>query len=216
MPKFDPSGHVATNIDRVPGRWLVKIPREVTLGEKVRAGIETIDHRNGQPRTSTSGHEMWDAAAVVIDNGPDAPNGAFILGINLIWGGKGRDATYALLSRIGHPVDQWKRETDPAKIPDITPEFFYDKPFVLDTIVNERGYLEPNGFCPYFSATARRGPTGGTGVTPAPRRNGKGAPPGSPSNGDVAPSADAPCGKCKQPASAHPTSACAEWSELPF
>ena len=161
MPKFDPSGEVAHNIERTPGRWLVHIPREVTLGKDKgpRPGIETIDRDTGQPRTSkNTGHEMWSAAAVVIDDHPDAPRDAVILGINLLWGGKGRDATYALLRVLGHPVDAWKRETDPAKLPDVTPEFFYDRPFVLETDVDDRGFLQPKGFCPYFAPTARRGP----------------------------------------------------------
>jgi hypothetical protein len=101
---------------------------------------------------------MWSAAAEVIDDGADAPRGAKILGINLLWGGKGRAATYALLKALGHPVEAWTRETDAAKIPDITPDFFYDRPFVLDCAINDKGYLEPNGYAPYFPKNARRGP----------------------------------------------------------
>jgi hypothetical protein len=101
---------------------------------------------------------MWNAAAVVTDTHPEAPRGATILGLHLLWEGKGRASTYALLKAMGHPVDAWQRETDPAKLPDITPAFFYKRPFVLDCAVNDKGYLEPNGFMPYYAANAKRGP----------------------------------------------------------
>lgn len=163
MPKFDPAGSIARSFEATPGRWLVTINRKVELkntGE--RPGIETIDPKTGAPRASKGGVEMWSVVADVIDDHPDAPNGGRVF-FNLLWGGKGRDATYALLARLGWPVEQWKRETDPAKCPDITPEYFYDRLFVLDCAVTENGYLEPNGFMPYFAATAQRGPAGGGG-----------------------------------------------------
>jgi hypothetical protein len=168
MPRFDPTGEVATNYDRNPGRWLVKIPRVAQIGKDKppRPGIETLD-QNGQDRRSKSGNLMWSAAAEVIDDHPDAPRGAMVLGINLLWEGKGRDATYGLLARMGHPVDAWKRETDPAKQPDIGPDYFYDRPFVLDCVLNDKGYLAPKDeFCPYYPKTARRGPapSGGSGA----------------------------------------------------
>lgn len=174
MPKFDPSGEVATSFDKTPGRWIVEITRSVTVGNGTapRPGIETLD-QHGQPRRSKSGNEMWSAAATVVDDHPEAPRGALILGINLLWGGKGRAATYALLAAMGHPVDAWKRETDPAKLPEITPEFFYGRRFVLDCATSDRGYLEPAGFMPFYPVASKRGPAPAGG---APSRPPKGTP----------------------------------------
>ena len=176
MPKFDPTGDVAQSFDRTPGRWLVEIPETVKVGKDAapRAGIEHLDE-HGQPKMNKAGHEMWTAAAVVIDAHPEAPRGAVILGLHLNWGGKGRDATYALLKAQGHPVDAWKRETDPAKIPDLTPAHFYNRRFVLDCALNDKGYLEPNGFMPYYPASARTGPApagAGSKKKPLPPREG--------------------------------------------
>jgi hypothetical protein len=51
MPRFDPTGEVAANYDRTPGRWLVKIPREIQVKKDgpTRPGIETLD-QHGQTR----------------------------------------------------------------------------------------------------------------------------------------------------------------------
>lgn len=163
MPKFDPTGNIASG-GKTPGRWLVEIPEEYTLKSgQVRPGVETIDTRTGQPRLTKNGDEMWSATAMVVDDHPDAPHGSYVMGLNILWGGKGRDATYRLLEVMGHPVREWMREKDPAKIPEITPEYFYGRRFILDTSLDEKGYLQPNGFCPYFAATAQRGPAGGSG-----------------------------------------------------
>ena len=185
MPKFDPTGDVAQSFDRTPGRWLVEIPETYTLGKDSTAkpGIQHLDE-HGQPRRSKAGAEMWDAAAVVIDTHPEAPKGAVILGLHLLWEGKGRASTYALLAAQGHPVDAWKRETDPAKIPDITPAHFYKRQFVLDCAVNDKGYLEPNGFMPYFPATAKRGPApAGAGASKPKASAGGAGGGGAPMNG---------------------------------
>jgi hypothetical protein len=162
MPRFV-QGEVAETYEKTPGKWLVRIPRKYKLGKEgaERNGIDTIDNRTGQPRKSQKGDEMWDAAAEIIDDTAGAPKGAIVLGLHMMWGGKGYAATRALLKSLGYPVDQWNRETDPAKVPEITPEHFYDRPFVLDCGVNEQGFLEPNGFNPYFPATAARGPKTG-------------------------------------------------------
>lgn len=160
MPKFDTSGEIAQSSSRTPGRWLCVIPKSFKVGEKPpRPGVETIDNRTGQPRRAqNTGHEMWSATAQVIDDHPEAPKGAFIFGLNLLWGGKGRDATYALLEKMGHPIRDWKKITDPKQVPDITPDFFYERPFVLDCTLNGDGFLEPNGFCPYGAPSSPRGP----------------------------------------------------------
>ena len=71
MPKFDPTGDVAQSFDRTPGRWLVEIPETVKVGKDsaLRPGIEHLDE-HGQPKKNKAGHEMWTAAAVVIDQHP--------------------------------------------------------------------------------------------------------------------------------------------------
>lgn len=180
MAKFNKEVESSSNIDRVPGRWLVEIPAEIQVkkDDAPRPGIETIDPKTGQPRVSkATGIEMWSAAAVVTDTLAGAPTGAKILGINLLWGGKGEAATHNLLRALGHPIDAWKKETDPKKLtaaiaaaagmkvapgkeaePEFLPEHFYGRPFVLDCAINDKGYLEPAGFNPYYPPTARRGP----------------------------------------------------------
>lgn len=176
MPRFDPTAEVATSFEKTPGRWLVKIPRQVQVKKDgpLQPGINTIDNRTGTPRRSTTGHEMWDAVALVIDDHAEAPHDAKILGIHLTWGGKALSSAYALLKALGHPIEAWKRETDPAKVPEITPELFYDRPFVLDTELDDRGYLAPKGFMPYFPKDARRGPAPAGGSGSGGRANGGG------------------------------------------
>lgn len=172
MPKFDPSGDIASGA-KTPGRWLVEIPEQYTMKDgTVRAGVETIDHRTGQPRTSKNGDEMWSATAVVVDTHPDAPLGSYVMGLNLLFGGKGRDATYRLLEVLGHPVREWRRITDPSKIPDITPDMFVGRRFVLDTALDDKGYLQPNGFCPYLPAGSQRGPSSGAATSRKSSGNG--------------------------------------------
>lgn len=191
MPKFDPTGNIASG-GKTPGRWLVEIPEEYTLKSgQVRPGVETIDTRTGQPRLTKNGDEMWSATAMVVDDHPDAPHGSYVMGLNLLFGGKGRDATYRLLEVLGHPVREWRRITDPSKIPDITPDMFVGRRFVLDTALDDKGYLQPNGFCPYLPANALRGPASGPAAARKPSGGGSTTASGQAAHAHPAPSSEA-------------------------
>ena len=162
MPKFNPAVETSAPSEKTPGKWLVQIDRTVTLPKAgVKPGVDV-------KRTKNNLHELWGIAMTVIDDHPAAPRGSVIFD-NLTWDNdKGQSRIYALLKAMGYPVDDWKRITDPTKFPEITPEMLFGKPFVYSSDLDENGYLTANGFNPFLSKEAARGPK----TTPSKGRGG--------------------------------------------
>ena len=163
MPKFNSTIDAASSSAKTPGHWRCVIHPVVTQGDgKTRHGVETTDTRTGKPRRSTKGAEQWGLLFVVDDDHPDAPSGAWVFDSLTFDGMKAEARAYALLKAMGHPVDAWKRASNP---PDITPELLHGRPVVIALVVKENETtgklnLEPDGYMPFSRADAWRGPTG--------------------------------------------------------
>jgi hypothetical protein len=168
MPQIKSHVETAASFEKTPGRWLCEIRPTVTSrdGQKTLAGVEI--------KTNKNGHEMWRVIAIVIDEHPEAPHGAWIFE-NLSWDeGKAETRIYGLLKCLGHPVDEWKRTGH-----NCTPADLFHRSFVFDvdleTDQNGNTNLRGRGFLPFAPATAKRGPH------PSKGTNGGAAPAGSPS-----------------------------------
>lgn len=161
MAKFSKNVTTAQGYAKTPGRWLVEARETLVKSDgSVVPGCEI--------KATPEGYERWSLKLLVIDDHADAPHGAWIFD-SLTFDGdaakpenkKAEARAHALFKILGYPVEEWKKAT--VVPPDIAPSMIFGKPFVLacKTKIGEDGkeYLEPDGFMPFFKATAARGPS---------------------------------------------------------
>lgn len=155
MPKFNAKVATASSGERTPGRWLAEIKPSFTLKSGAKSGVEVGTSKNGA-------HEQWKIGLTIVDEHPEAPTGTTILD-RLTWdAGAAESRIYALLRAMGHPIDEWRKETDPAKAREIKPDDLYNRPIVIDCVPNEQGFLGLRGFAPFYAASSARGPAPAT------------------------------------------------------
>jgi len=173
VPTFNPQVKPAERRDAMPGAWLCQIVRQRTVKGETRTGIET------GLATKNHGDPMWSYGATVIDDHPDAPKGSVVLD-NLVWNEKGTPRAYSLLQAMGYDLSKFAPGTQ------LVPDLFYEHPFVMKLTVNDRGYLEPDGFACFLPHGAKRGPSA---AKPASGRGAGGGARASAGSAAVAPAA---------------------------
>ena len=138
-----------TSRPRTPGLWLCRVPERYERGGKPRDGIEVLDDHGG-PLKTAKGDEMWRIRYEVVDDHPSAPRGEIIFD-QLIWSENAQARAQTLLDVMG----VYDSLPDGA---DIEKHHFYNHNFCVLTFINDRGYLEPDGYACFFPPTAERGP----------------------------------------------------------